>query len=292
MWIENEAGLDFEAGGLTGRLWNTDERSICSYRVLNLSYGDCSLGIDDSAQGSLTLFRALARDAYLTELRATPATMALDDGRTCVEWAPTLAHHATVRAIYDAVAPNTIDITIEVQGHAYYTDYELLFSHYVSPSFHAGCWLAGKEAQAIMVDDNPVYHGLYNFFPRDEHAAMLLHDGRGQRGRWYWQVATNRSYALPMVFAQNGELQQVLMGLREDVNAVGLTYRGDEDNDGVAAHKGMYFSLFGRDLHPGEAWRTKIRYMVGKQDLQAQGAGHEQFLTDCQTLQRTFQIVP
>jgi len=139
------------------------------------------LGIDTRAQGSLTLFRTLARNAYLTELRATPATVSQREYSVCIEWQPTVSHQATVRAFYEPKEPDTIDMTVEVEGHAYYPDYELLFSHYVAPPFHAGCWVRGREPEAIMVEDNPVYHGLYTFFPRDEHAAMLLQDGRRRR---------------------------------------------------------------------------------------------------------------
>ena len=54
----------------------------------------------------------------------------------------------------------------------------------------------------------------------------------------------------------SGPVDALLMGRTEDVQAVGLTYAGDEANDGVAGHRSQYLSLFGRDLHPGEGWRT------------------------------------
>jgi hypothetical protein len=134
---------------------------------------------------------------------------------------------------------------------------------------------------------------MYNFFPRDERAANVLTDGRGQRGRWYWRTAIGRRYAFPLVFAGNDAATQVLIGLPDDVNAVGLTYKGDDESDRVAGHHSMYLSLFGRNLHPGEAWRTKVRYVV---TALSDGSDHRElfdsFAGSCTDMQRSFQIVP
>jgi hypothetical protein len=292
MWNNKNDRLVFEAGNLTGAWKSVPERSLCSHRVTDLRYRNCVLGTDDSAAGSLTPFRVLARDAYLTELRATPATCRLTDDGVRVEWEPCLEHQARVSVTYDASRANTMDITIEVRGYGYYRDYELLFSHYTSAPFHAGCWVKSQgEPEAIMVEDNPVYHGLYNFFPRDLHAAQMFYDGRSERGRWCWQVAMGRFYGLPLVFSHNGEVEQILCGLPEDVCAVGLTYRGDA-NDGVASHKSMYLSLFGRDLNPGQTWRTRIRYMAGPRGMQEHAGICRTFSAACTEMERTFAIIP
>jgi len=300
MWKQTDDALSFELAELRGQLWAVPEHSVCSYRVRSLEHVPSStkLGVDTSAMGGLTLFRALARNAYLTELRATPADVTTDGDTAWVTWQPTLAHQAGVRVGYTPVEPNIVDLTIEVVGHAYYPDYEILFSHYTAPNFAAGCWVRtgephGGGAERIVPEDAPAYHGMYNFFPRDERTANLLTDGRGQRGRWYWRTAIGRRYALPLVFADSDAATQVAMGLPEDVSAVGLTYRGDDENDGVAGHHSMYLSLFGRDLHPGEAGRTKVRYVATPV---SDGSDHpnfyEEFASSCADLQRSFQIVP
>lgn len=299
MWTETKEGWKFAVRDLAGELWSIAEPTICSYRVKNLRHVPSSvpLGVDTSAMGGLTLFRALARDAYLTELRATPAKLEPDGATLWVRWDVTLAHQAAVRIGYTPAEPDILDMTVEVAGHAFYPDYELLFSHYTAPDFPAGCRVRAKEfrdgaSERVLPTDNPVYHGLYNFFPRDDRAARILCDGRGQRGRWYWRTAIGRSYALPLVFADNGRVIQWLLGLPDDVNAVGLTYKGDDEKDGVAGHHSMYLSLFGRDLHPGETRRARIRYQVaapaGDRDEEVFAA----FLSSCKNLERSWELVP
>jgi len=88
-------------------------------------------------------------------------------------------------------------------------------------------------------------------------------DGRGQKGRWYWRVACGRRYAYPIGFATDRQVDVVLMGRPEDVSSVGVTYSADGDNyDGVARHHALYLSLFGKDLYPGDGWRTQVRLVI------------------------------
>ena len=134
MWKKTSDGSGFELAELRGQLWCVPEHSICSYRVGLLEHVPTSakLGVDTGAMGGLTLFRALARDAYMTELRATPAETEVTEDTLWVSWQPTVSHQAAVRIGYTPLEPNIIDMTVEVIEHAYYPDYELLFSHYTA----------------------------------------------------------------------------------------------------------------------------------------------------------------
>jgi len=252
------------------------------------------------AAGSFTVFRAYARDSWLTELRATaPAVSHHEDGATLV-WGPTWQHQAETTAVFTIREPNIIDADISVVGHCHYPDYELLFSNYVSPELEGGVYvcgdaLGGADAERIRVSANPAFHGLYNFFPRDERAGHIMTDGRGQRGRWPWRVACGRLYARPLACASNDATDAILMGRPEDVSSVGVTYSAEgQDYDGVAAHHALYLSLFGRDLHPGEGWRTQVRLVVATSaaDPEEHLQPYAQFLRDVSGIPRSIEVLP
>ena len=190
---------------------------------------------------------------------------------------------------------------LSVEGHAFYPDYELLFSNHVADRLNGGLFVRRNdftdegEYERIELTDNPSFHGMYPFFPRDEHAAHIMTDGRGQKGRWHWRVACGRRYAFPIGFATDERADVLLMGRPEDVPSVGVTYSADGDNyDGVARHHALYLSLFGRDPHPGDGWHTQVRLVVQTHDDQAGGplSTFEQFMTVHSGLNRTFQVQP
>ncbi len=105
-------------------------------------------------------------------------------------------------------------------------------------------------------------HGVWPFFPRDEAGANLLTDGRHQKGRWFWRMAIGRRYGMPLAFFSNEGIDAILMGRPDDVYAVGATYKGDEENDNVAAHRSLYLSLFGEDFKAGEGRYTQMRMII------------------------------
>jgi len=249
--------------------------------------------------GSFTLFRCYAHDAWLTELRSLePVVTRHDDGATLL-WPPKIEHQVRTTARFIVREPNLIDVDLSVEGYCHYPDYELLFSNYVAPDLKGNLFvtknpLGGGDCERICVTDNPAFHGMYNFFPRDERAAHTMTDGRGQRGRWYWRPACGRPYAYPMGCACNDGTSVLLMGRPEDVSGVGVTYSAEGDNyDGVAKHHALYLSLFCRDLSPGEAWRTQVRLAVcdGVTDRVALDAC-DSFLSEVASIPRSFEIGP
>ena len=306
-WDQANQELQFEAERISGALVadSSGAPTLCNHRLRQLVHRPSGLcASTESARGAmpqfgLSLFRVLARGAYLTELRATrPEVTPLDNGVRMV-WPPSLRHQARVEAAWTVMEPNAVQLDLRVEGYAFYSDYEVLLSDYLAPGFVSGAYVrAGDLGKAdpvqIRLPDHPAFHGMYNFFPRDERAGHLLTDGRGQRGRWYWRVAVGRLYGLPLGFYSSGDVDVLLMGRPEDVNAVGATYAGDEARDGVADHRGLYLSLFGRDLHPGQAWRTQARLVLDDfgGDAARHGQAYQFFLRDVQGIERTFQIVP
>ena len=97
-----------------------------------------------------------------------------------------------------------------------------------------------------------------------------------------------------MCFFSNQAVDVVMMARPEDVSAVGVTYAGDEEHDQTADHRGMYLTVFGRHLHPGQGWRTRAR--LGVDDLEASASAHRQlydsFLAETESISRRFEVAP
>jgi hypothetical protein len=301
----NRTELSFETERLAGVLTADDADTLCNHRLRALVHKptDTLVSSDHGrralGQFGLSLFRVYARDACLTELRAIPPSVERRDDGARLTWAPTLRHQAKVELTMTVAEPNIIDLDISVEGYAHYRDYEILLSNYVAPGFAAGAYVRADDfndptPEQIRLVDHPAFHGMYNFFPRDDKAANILTDGRGRRGRWYWRTAIGRLFATPMCFFSDQTVDVVMMARPEDVSAVGVTYAGDEEHDPTADHRGMYLTLFGRDLHPGQGRRTRARLLVD--DFKASAATHQQLYDTCLAetvnVPRRFEVAP
>lgn len=299
--------LAFETSDLTGVfVADSDEHPNNRHRIIELVHKATGVRVTPEGgmmeeAGSFTLFRSYAKNSWLTELRAIKPEVTLNENGALLVWNPTVTHQAKVSAIFSTKEPNIIDMDISVEGYAFYPDYELLFSNYVADSLNGGLLVRSNdladetECEPIEVTHNPAFQGMYPFFPRDEHAAHIMTDGRGQKGRWYWRVACGRRYAFPIGFATDKRVDVVVMGRPEDVSSVGITYSADGDNyDGVARHHALYLSLFGKDLHPGDGWRTQVRLVVRTHRDHPDGliSTFEQFMIEHSGLSRTFQVEP
>jgi len=249
--------------------------------------------------GMLNFFRVLVQGGYLTELRVEdPVFEPSADGLT-MTWMPTIRRQAKVKVQFTFREPNIIDMDIWVETLTTYPAFEILASAYLSPGFESGVYVAKEEFGAtdpeqIRIADQPMIHGVWPFFPRDEAGANLLTDGRHQNGRCFWRMAIGRRYGMPLAFFSKNSVDAILMGRPEDVYAVGATYKGDEINDNVAGHRSLYLSLFGEDFKAGEGRRTQIRMVIG--DFGSNPEKHKElyqtFLRDVEWKPRSFTINP
>jgi hypothetical protein len=249
--------------------------------------------------GLLNFFRVLISGGYLTELREEkPLVKAEKDGVT-LTWPPTIRRQANVTIRFTFSEPNIIDMDMSVETLINYPGFEILLSAYLAPGFVSGAYVAEKEfgpvvPEQIRIADQPMIHGVWPFFPRNEAGANLLTDGRHQKGRWYWRMAVGRRYGLPMAFFNKGEVDVLVMGRPEDVYAVGVTYDGDPETDNIAAHRSLYLSMFGEDLAAGEGRRTQMRMVIGKfgSDQNKHVSLYEAFLNDVKSKPRFHESPP
>jgi hypothetical protein len=220
----------------------------------------------------LAVYRLLSRSGWMGEARSMPHVARPVEEGVEVLWAPSLAHHAQLRARFIIQEPGHIDCLLDVLGHTYYPDYEVFLSNYFAPEFRSGGYVhpgrseASGEPVQILPEAAPVYREMYVAFPRDEQAAHLITDGRWQRGRHFTRFLPARYYAVPLGFYahRRSALDVLVMGLPRDVFAVSMAYATDDPADTVGRHNSLYLSLFGRDLHPGERWHTVFRLSVGE----------------------------
>lgn len=249
--------------------------------------------------GLCNFFRAYARNSWLTEIRTLPSQATFLENGVQLTWAPIIQHQVKIVATYLIQEPNIIDIEIALEGYNYYPDYELVFSNYHSPHLKGGTYVKSAPGKSdpieeIMVKDNDIFHGMYPFFPRDLSAARMLNDGRSEKGRWYYHAVCGRCYGYPMGFATNETADILLMGRPDDVAAVGVTYVAEgEKYDDVAQHHALYLSLFGKDLHPGDGWKTQIRMIISETKKTHQRIqNYQSFLEEIQNKDRRFELNP
>jgi hypothetical protein len=249
--------------------------------------------------GLLNYFRVLTAGGYLTELRVEAATIKPEKDGVTLTWAPTIRRQAKVISKFTFREPNIIDIDLRVETLAAYPGFEVLLSGYLAAGFESGVYVAKQEfgpieSEQIRIQDQPMIHGIWPFFPRDEAGAHLLTDGRHQKGRYFWKMAIGRRYAMPLAFFNKGPVDVLLMGRPEDVYAVGATYTGNPETDTVARHRSLYLSLFGEDFKPGEGRRTQMRMIIDDfgSDPKKHAELYHAFLQEVGSIPRNFPINP
>jgi hypothetical protein len=248
--------------------------------------------------GMLNFYRVLIQGGYLTELRVEEPLLEPEADGITMTWMPTIRRQAKVTVKFTFKQPNIIDMDLGVETLANYPAFEILLSAYLAAGFESGAYVARQEfgpiePQQIRVVDQPMIHGIWPFFPRDEAGANVLTDGRHQKGRWHWRMAVGRRYGAPLAFFSKDSVDAILMGRPDDVYAVGATYKGDA-SDSVADHRALYLSLFGEDFKAGEGRRTQMRMVIGEfgSDPGKHMELYQTFLKEMETKPRSFHINP
>lgn len=264
-WNASAGELRFETEMIRGVL-RADGRQ---QSITELIYKPADSRVDSGMM--LAPYRLLSRSAWMGEAREMPhRARPIEDGIEIV-WDASLTHQATLGMRITIQEPAHIDTTVSVVGHAFYPDYEVFISAYFREGFRSGAYLAPVSGESpttvvqLQPESNPLFREMYLAFPRDERAANIVTDGRWQRGRHHTRFLPARYYGLPLGFygQRDGPLDVLFMGPPSDVFAVNMAYFTDDPLDHVGQHNSLYLSLFGRDLHPGERWQTKVRLAFG-----------------------------
>jgi hypothetical protein len=304
-WHPEKKELNFDLSQISGTLsFDSENQRGVSHHFNNVIHKPSGIKVSPDGErmarvGMLNFFRVLIEGGYLTELRIENPILEPDENGITMTWLPSIRRQAKVKVKFEFKEPNIIDMDMWVETLTNYPGFEILLSAYLSPGFEPGAYVAKKEFGAIEPEqitliDQPMIHGLYPFFPRNEAGANLLSDGRHQKGRWYWRMAIGRRYGLPLGFFSQDGVDAILMSRPDDVYAVGVTYKGDEVNDGVAGHRSIYLSLFGEDFKAGEGRRTQMRMVIGEygRDPEKHKELYQSFLNEVESKPRSFWISP
>lgn len=304
-WHPEKKEMEFNLSKISGVLdCNMDQGPGKSHHFNNVIFKPKDMLVSPDGQrmagaGMLNFFRVLIEGGYLTELRVEEPLLEPEADGITMTWLPTIRRQAKVKVKFTFKEPNIIDMVLWVETLTNYPGFEILLSAYLAPGFESGVYVATEEfgpvePEQIRMVDQPMIHGIWPFFPRDESGAHLLTDGRHQKGRWFWRMAIGRRYGMPLAFFSKDGVDAILMGRPEDVYAIGATYKGDELNDNVAGHRSMYLSLFGEDFKAGEGRYTQMRMIID--DFGSDPDKHEElyqsFLQEVVSKPRTFQINP
>jgi hypothetical protein len=225
--------------------------------------------------GDLLLpYRLLSTNAWHGEAREMAHQAELiEDGIVCT-WSPTIGHPARLTITTKLVGVNTLDVSVEVQAEAHFSQYEVFYSNYLRKPMRGGAYVAALPHETspvpgwtpVFPESAAMFREIYIAFPRDERGAERICDGRWQRGRHFTRFLPCRYYAAPLAFYYHPEthLATIMMASPQDAYAVSLAYQTTEQHDGVGHHNSLYLSLFGRDLQAGEKAQARLRMVIDR----------------------------
>jgi hypothetical protein len=283
----DEAGFyNFDTGVLRGKL-RLDGRSQGISELIHvpsqqeITYGGGHVGLFSPYRvfSTGTRYGHAARD-----WPAEPEI--LSDGAVEAHFPPGEDHPLEMTVIYRITSPDTLDLETIVTPTADMPGFEFFLSHYFGPGFDASVYVkpnrfAPQEPPGFQrADWNPLTDGNYLIYPRDRESVLLIFDGRWELPPNPVQWSVNRYLAGPLAMRRHEEsgLTALVMAPPEDCFAVATPYNKTPP-DGVAGHRSLYQSFFGRDVAAGQTVQARSRLVVraGLSDEAAIGV-YEQYL--------------
>jgi len=240
--------------------------------------------------GVFSYYRMLVTGArYGEAIRDWPVvTRRLDGGGLEIRFPPGKEHPMELTGTFRWRAPDTLDLQTTVKTPIALPRAEVFVSNYFVDGFDAQFYVSpnryGKDKSPLFLraDWNPLLDGNYLMFPGSRPALEIIHDGR-------WECPPNpvtwafvRYLAAPIGVRRNvaAGLTAVFMSPPEDCFALSAPYN-KQPPDGVAGHRALYLSLFGRDLAAGQTATARCRLILGK-DLSDEAILHryQQYLKE------------
>ncbi|MCX7426851.1 MAG: hypothetical protein NTW96_14635 [Planctomycetia bacterium] len=264
-----EGYFQFDTGVVRGKM-QIDGKSQGIRTMVHVPSGK-ELAWGDPNPGILSYYRVLGQDyRYGDSPRHWPAqAKLLPDGALEITWPPAEERPFELKAVFRWVAPDTLDNeTICTPQRAMPAAEVFLSSYFCEGSdtmVYADRSLYGQAKPGFLPADYcTLLEGTYLFFPRDREASRLIYDRRWEfpPNPVQWSVTQRLAAPMAMRRAAQGGQSVLLMSPPEDCFAIAVSYNRTPV-DGVASHRSIYFSLFGRDLKPGEPASARMRMIVG-----------------------------
>ncbi|MEM7143573.1 MAG: hypothetical protein AAF591_00470 [Verrucomicrobiota bacterium] len=259
----------------------------------DLSAPEGPVGAKRRHQGMVNLYRVYGATETLGALRDDQAEVErLEDGARLI-WAPTEERPVAVTATWRVTGPGQIDVEMVAVPERAIENFEVLPATYVDVLMEKGMYAEGDgegEVEILRQMETPGERPQYPFFPLGEEARAMQEKSGRMGSSWIWPSYVHEGVAaLPVIFAENDEVEILLMADPESVSAVCVTPKPEtgepEEWNSVGQHSALYFSLFGRDVEAGEECRSRMRLVVvpaggdGDEGLEARHRGlYEGFL--------------
>ncbi|MCX7818664.1 MAG: ThuA domain-containing protein [Kiritimatiellae bacterium] len=247
------AGFAFHTGELRGRL--CDRGRPIGLAPLSRAGDGRSIA---QPQGVLSLYRLLDAEHRYTDgwSRTDAVARALADGTAEVEWPATSTDPFELRARWRWASANTVDLEVSVKPLRPLRAFEVFCASYFVGFADAKAWARPHAGAAWLRAEQ--HDGIWQAFPRDEHAISLLRDGRWQRPPHPVEWTVRPPYAAPLAMRHDEEsgLTAVLAARASDCFAVLMPH-------GAEPHRSLYLSLFGNDLPAGSTATARARLVVG-----------------------------
>jgi len=260
----------FDTGSIRGKL-RLDGRS---QGISSLVHAQSELEVAHGGDypGLLSHYRVFSTDTrYGDAARDWPTEPKLrGDGTVEVRWPPAAEHPLEITAVYRLAADDAIDLATTVKPQRAMPGFEVFLASYFAADFRALVYVRPNaftpgEPELLAADVSPLVDGSYLIFPRDRESLRLVFDRRWEQPPNPVQWSVSRLLAAPLGVRRHEKtgLMALVMSPPEDCFAV-ATPCNKTPPDGVAGHRSLYLSLFGRDLAAGQSATAHARLVVGR----------------------------
>lgn len=266
--VESDGIYVFNTGTLRGRLRLNGQNQGISELIhvpsgQEITYGDRKLPV----LSHYRLFTTGTRYGHAARDWPTECHL-LSDGSVEAEFRPTEDYPFAMKAVFRLGEANAIDVETIVTAKQDLARFEVFLSNYFGDGYDASVYVIHSlrspgQPFFLRADHNPLVAGNYLLFPRDRESLLDVFDGRWQQPPNPVEWCITRYLAAPVGVRRHKEtgLTAVVMAAPEDCFAVSTPYN-QEPPDGVANHRSLYLSLFGRDVCKGETVRASCRLQI------------------------------
>lgn len=258
----------FHTGTLSGRLRLDGKNQGIEELIYvpsgqEVTYGERKLSVMSHYRVFTTGVRHgdAARD-WPTECKVLP------DGAVEAVFKPEGSYPFTLSAVFRLASADAIDVETIVTAKEDLPRFEVFLSNYFGAGYDVSVYVveslrAPGKPVFLRGDHNPLVAGNYLLFPRDRQSVLTVFDGRWEQPPSPVEWCITRYLAAPIGVRRHKEtgLTAVVMATPEDCFAVATPYNQDPP-DGVANHRSLYLSLFGKDLAKGDTVRAKSRLQI------------------------------
>jgi hypothetical protein len=222
----------------------------------------------DSSMGLFSHYRVFTTNKrYGTAAWDWPSEAQLERSSVEVRWPSAEDRPFELRARYWWVGPNILEVDTTVQAKAKLSKFESFLASYFSDGFtNASVYVRSNDGPQLMRAEKR--GGQWQAFPRDAEAVSIIQDGRWKfpPSPVDWVIEPSLASPLGIRCCPARNLNVLLMARPEDAFAI-LT---PCETDG---HRSMYFSLFGKDLQPGETAEARARLVFFGADVSGGNVG-------------------